>query len=266
MSPAILLAVALLSAGLSWILVAIVRDLAVRRGLLDMPNPRSSHARPTPRLGGLGLIAAILAATALAGALGADVGQAPTLVALGLSVALVSLVDDVRGLPVLARLAVHLGAGAAAVVTLGPLDVIRNLGIADPQTALTLDRGLTILWIAGFMNAFNFMDGIDGIAAGQGAVAGAATASIGWMLDVPALTVLGTAQAAACLGFLRHNWPPATIFMGDAGSAFLGFLIAAAPIAAPTTAAPPYGLFAFAMLVWPFVFDTTLTFIRRATR
>jgi Fuc2NAc and GlcNAc transferase len=265
-SVPVLLAVSGLGAAVSWIAVALVRDAARRRGLLDIPNARSSHEVPTPRLGGLGIIAGVTAALGVAAALGVDVGAALILLAIGLAVASVSLVDDFRGLPPLARLAVHLAAGAVAVASLGPFDVIRALDVTGLQTARAVDIGLTILWVAGFMNAFNFMDGIDGIAGGQAAVAGAATATIGWLLDVPAVVVLGTAQAAACLGFLPHNWSPATIFMGDVGSAFLGFLIAAAPLAAPATAHSPHGLLVLPFLVWPFLFDTILTFVRRALR
>jgi UDP-N-acetylmuramyl pentapeptide phosphotransferase/UDP-N-acetylglucosamine-1-phosphate transferase len=266
-SLAPLLVAAALGAGLSWLIVALVRDAAVRRDLLDVPNARSSHARPTPRLGGLGIVAAVALSMAVAQMLFAlDARAAVILVGLGLAVALVSLVDDLRGLPALARLTVHLAAGAAAVAALGPLEVIGDLGVADPGLARRLDSVLTVLWIAGFMNAFNFMDGIDGIAGGQGLVAGAATAAIGWLHGVPAATVLGATMAAACLGFLLHNWSPATIFMGDVGSAFLGFLIATAPMVAPATAQPPVGLLPFALVVWPFLFDTMLTFVRRAVR
>jgi len=262
-----LVAVAVLSAVLSWSIVALVRDAALRRGLLDVPNARSSHERPTPRLGGLGIVAAVAVSIAVARAWpGLDVRPAAILVGLGLVVALVSLADDLRGLPALVRLAVHLAAGSAAVAALGPLDVIADLGLTAPDVARHIDSVLTVLWIAGFMNAFNFMDGIDGIAGGQGLVAGAATAAIGWLLGVPSAAVLGLALAAACLGFLPHNWSPATIFMGDVGSAFLGFLIATAPMVAPATAQPPVGLLAFALVAWPFLFDAMLTFVRRAAR
>jgi UDP-N-acetylmuramyl pentapeptide phosphotransferase/UDP-N-acetylglucosamine-1-phosphate transferase len=256
-----------LSAGLSWLIVGLVRDAAGRRGLLDMPNARSSHALPTPRLGGLGIVAAVAVSIGAAQALFVlDSRAAVILVGLGAAVALVSLVDDLRGLPALVRLAVHLAAGAAAVASLGPLDVIGDLGVTDPGVARRIDSVLTVLWIAGFMNAFNFMDGIDGIAGGQALVAGAATAAIGWLLGVPSAALLGLTLAGACLGFLPHNWSPATIFMGDVGSAFLGFLIATAPMVAPATAGPPVGLLAFALVVWPFLFDTMLTFVRRAVR
>jgi UDP-N-acetylmuramyl pentapeptide phosphotransferase/UDP-N-acetylglucosamine-1-phosphate transferase len=260
----ILLAVSALGAAVSWITVAVVRDAARRRGLLDMPNARSSHGVPTPRLGGLGIVAGVIAALGLAAVLGADVRGALVPVGLGVVVAAVSLIDDVRSLPALTRLVVHLAAGAAAVAALGPTDVIRGLGVVGPQAGWIVDAVLTVVWVTGFMNAFNFMDGIDGIAGGQGAVAGAAAASIGWTLDAPVVTVLGASQAAACLGFLPHNWSPATIFMGDVGSAFLGFLIAATPLVAPSTAGPSYGIAACALIVWPFLFDTILTFVRRS--
>ena len=260
-------ATAALGAAVSWGVVALVRDAAVRRGLLDVPNARSSHATATPRLGGLGIIAATLVALAVGPVLlGLEGGASLKLVALGMVVAAVSLIDDLRGLPALARLVVHLAAGAAAVAMLGPLDIAAAIGLADPPSALALNRGLTVLWIAGFMNAFNFMDGIDGIAAGQGAVAGAAIAVLGWLLEVPPAMLLGLALAAACLGFLPHNWSPATIFMGDVGSAFVGFLLATAPLVPPAHQDAPIGVLPFALIVWPFLFDTTLTFIRRAAR
>ncbi len=115
------LAAAALGVGVSWSLVAVVREAAMRRGLLDVPNTRSSHDRPTPRLGGLGIVAAVTVAT-LVGylAIGGDTRAALVLVGIGVVVAAVSLVDDLRGLPALVRLAVHVAAATAAVASLGP--------------------------------------------------------------------------------------------------------------------------------------------------
>ncbi len=267
MSGAVLAAAAALAAVSSWAIVAVVRDAARRRGLLDVPNARSSHARPTPRLGGLGIVVGVVAGVALAVGLGVEASRLLPVVGIGLCVAAVSLADDLRGLPALVRLAVHAAAAAGVVWSVGGFDVVAIAGepvwsgTGFAMSSPPLAALVTGAWIVGFVNAFNFMDGIDGIAAGQAAVAGAAWAAIGWWQGEPALAALGVALAAACAGFLPHNWSPASIFMGDVGSAWLGFLIAAAPL---VTRPPRALLLPAALAVWPFVFDTTLTILRRA--
>ena len=123
---------------------------------------------------------------------------------------------------------------------------------------------ITFFWIVGLTNAFNFMDGIDGIAGGQGVVAGLGWAVLGWLSDQPLIGALGLLLASTSLGFLGHNWPPARIFMGDVGSAFLGYNFAAIPIitAQFDTRLPLAGI----MMIWPFIFDTSLTFFRRLSK
>ena len=118
---------------------------------------------------------------------------------------------------------------------------------------------ITFLWIVGLTNAYNFMDGIDGIAGGQAVVAGLGWATIGWLNNVPLVFALGLFICASSLGFLGHNWPPAHIFMGDVGSAFLGYTFAILPLLHNNATMPLVGL----LLVWPFVFDTVFTFVRR---
>ena len=269
MTLPILLAVAALAGAVSWIAVAVVRDMARRRGLLDMPNARSSHDVPTPRLGGLGIIAAVVTSIGLGLAVGVDATPLLPLVGAAGAVAALSLIDDLRGLPALARLAVHAAAAAFIVASVGafveiavapdPLSSSSGMLLLSPA----LGAAVTAAWIAGFVNAFNFMDGIDGIAALQAVIGGLAWATIGWLLDEPAVALLGVAVAAASAGFLAHNWSPASIFMGDVGSAFLGVLLAAGPLAAR----PPRTLLVPAVLtVWPFVFDTSLTVVRRIRR
>jgi UDP-N-acetylmuramyl pentapeptide phosphotransferase/UDP-N-acetylglucosamine-1-phosphate transferase len=232
-----------------------VRAHALQRGLLDMPNARSSHVQPTPRLGGIGMLAAIVCAaagTSLAyGVLSRELG-----IVLGVSavISIVSLLDDVRGLSPVGRLVVHVSAAIVAVATLGSLDA-GGLGTV-------LGSVITVLWITGFINAFNFMDGTDGIAAAQAIAAGVAWAAIGWMLPAPALAIVAMAVVAAAAAFLVYNWPPASIFMGDVGSGLLGCLLALFPLIART----PFALIVAVLPVWPFVFDTTLTLLRRAGR
>jgi Fuc2NAc and GlcNAc transferase len=268
-SLSILLTVSATGAAVAWIAVAVVRDTARRRGLLDMPNARSSHDVPTPRLGGLGIVAAVGASIGRGAALGLDATRLVPLLAVAAAVAGLSLIDDLRGLPALARLAGHVFAAAVLVWSVGAfteIGLLTDLPVL-PSGGLLLSPSLgavvTAAWIVFFLNAFNFMDGIDGIAAVQALVAGAAWAAIGWLLGEPALALIGATVAGACAGFLRHNWSPATIFMGDVGSAFLGVLIAGGPL----TTRPPQTLLIPAVLsVWPFVFDTALTLVRRVAR
>lgn len=185
------------------------------------------------------------------------------LAGLGLLMAAVGLADDVRHLPAVARLIAHVCAAALVVFGIGAWRTLEWPGL------LHLELGwaavpFTIVVVAGLTNAYNFMDGIDGIAGLQGVVAGAGWAAVGYMLPDPLLLVSGAAIAASSLGFLFFNWQPASVFMGDVGSSFLGFLLAALAVyaASRSPAAATAGL----LFVWPFVFDTTFTVLRRARR
>ncbi len=253
---------------LSWAGVYAFRRWAEQRGILDLPNERSSHTRPTPRGGGVVIAGISLAfgAVLAAGSGGAEARRLFAPYALGaVLVSAVSWLDDLRSLPRGIRLAIHAAAAAAAVAGLGFWETIA-VPVLGPLAIGWLGPALALLWIVGLTNAYNFMDGIDGIAAGQAVAAGT-----GWYLaarsDGPAF-VAGFALlvAAASLGFLLHNWSPARIFMGDVGSAFLGYTLAVMPIAyarcaggSAASGAPWLGV----LLVWPFVFDTGFTFVRR---
>jgi UDP-N-acetylmuramyl pentapeptide phosphotransferase/UDP-N-acetylglucosamine-1-phosphate transferase len=123
---------------------------------------------------------------------------------------------------------------------------------------------LGLVWVVGLMNAFNFMDGIDGIAGTQALAAGLGWALLGAWGAGADLSTAGLLVAGASLGFLWHNWPPARIFMGDVGSVYVGFLLAVLAVVAARRG-PAWGV-AGILLVWPFVFDASLTFLRRAAR
>jgi UDP-N-acetylmuramyl pentapeptide phosphotransferase/UDP-N-acetylglucosamine-1-phosphate transferase len=260
-APLALAAIGVAAFGTCAVTVGLVRQLALRRQWLDVPNARSSHVRPTPRLGGLGLLGGLIAGVVVSAALvPAAVAPLIVLLCLGGVVSIVSLADDLRGLPPLARLAVHVAVAIAAVALLGPLPV----GSAPLPIAATLAGAASVIWIAAFVNAFNFMDGIDGIAGGQALVAGAGWTAAGWWIGQPAIVVFGLAITAAAAAFLLYNWSPASIFMGDVGSALLGFLLAAVPLAAEGAARPP--AYVAVLMVWPFVFDAAFTLVRRASR
>ncbi len=255
-------------AGLSTVcLVEVVRRWSLRLALLDTPNHRSSHVVPTPRLGGIGVVATLLGGLGWLAWTAAAHGEAlaPSLLrlgAIGAIVSGVSLLDDVRSLSAPVRLAVHLL--AATLLAL----VVDRVGVLDagPLGALRLSRAaaiaVTVVWIAWFINAFNFMDGSDGIAATQATVAGLSWVVFGAWQGVPALVMCGALLCGSMVGFLTHNWSPARIFMGDAGSAFLGFLLGVVPwvVGGDRLWLPSV------LVLWPFLFDTIATLMRRALR
>ncbi len=240
-------------------------DWARRRGLLDRPTARSSHLHPTPRLGGVAILLMVSGpALAWAGASGGGRLSStwPTLCLLGLAVGLISLLDDLRGLPALFRLGTHVAVAFGVLTTAGTLGSLWLPGGRELDLG-SADWPLSMLWIVGCINAFNFMDGIDGLAGGQAVVLGLAWLVIGAQLPSQELQVLGLLVACSTAGFLLHNWSPARVFMGDAGSAFLGYWAAVAPFCSPR---PGRLLVPAVLTVWPFLFDTTLTLLGRARR
>lgn len=261
------------------VLVAAVRRFAVRRALLDVPNERSSHKAPVPRLGGLGIVPLVLVAAGLTAAFSGAVtspvaAYVAVLVGCGAVVALVSLVDDLRTLPTGMRFLVHFGVAGAAVGLFPPGGLGLELPVIGAALGPWLTAAIVFVWVVGLLNAFNFMDGIDGIAGVQAAVAGVAWGVAGTLLATPVTAAAGWVLAGASVGFLRHNWHPATIFMGDVGSAFIGYLLAVLPLLATAELAGgqamPEAMSGMLLLgglaVWPFVADAFYTFLRRAMR
>lgn len=245
-------------------LTALVRARARARGQLDRPNPRSSHSEPVPRGGGVAIVVTCIACALIAAAMGTlPLAAAAALATSGLMVATAGYVDDLRSLPALPRLAVHAGAAIAALAILaagGPS--VPVFGALPPLAAgLLLLTG--IVWST---NLFNFMDGIDGIAASQGAFVAGASAIL--MAGAPAMPaadlVLPLATAGACVGFLAWNRPPARIFMGDVGSGFLGCWLAV--LAVHLHQAGALSIWSSAILGSAFIADATVTLLRRMIR
>lgn len=249
----------------AFLAVAGLRRWAGRR-LLDIPNERSSHIRPTPRGGGLAIVMVVLAGSWLIlPFVRSEVMAWQWLIFTSgaLLIAGVSWLDDLRSLSTRVRFAVHLVCALLACVAFGAWKDITLPGLGCFSLGW-LGWPLTLVWIVGLTNAYNFMDGIDGIAGGQAVAAGLGWAVLGWIGDQPLVSAAGMLVAAASLGFLGHNWPPAKIFMGDVGSAFLGYTFAVLPVIAARNN-PRFVLIGL-LLVWPFVFDAAFTFLRRLRR
>lgn len=263
-----LLILAATAATVAWLATALLIGPLGRRRIVDVPNRRSSHDRPTPRGGGLGLLAGFLASLGVAELIGYRVLDPFFLGALAV-VAAAGWADDLHGgLPWQLRLLAQTVAAALVLARFGPL---AELPLPEPA-ALPLGWagwmgwagwGLGLAWIVGVINLTNFLDGIDGFAAGQGLLAAAGLAVAGFFLGSPWLVACGLALAGAAAGFLPHNWHPARVFLGDVGSSSLGFVVAAAAWKAPSELRSEL-VYLSAMLLWFFLADGSFTLARRA--
>jgi UDP-N-acetylmuramyl pentapeptide phosphotransferase/UDP-N-acetylglucosamine-1-phosphate transferase len=228
--------------------------------VLDRPNARSSHSVATPRGGGLAVMLALLPGWALLALLGAAPPATIVAVLGGAFLAAVSFADDLRSLSPLWRLSAQLAAVAAGIAALP-----ESGGVFQGLLPPALDRiaaGLVWLW---FVNLYNFMDGIDGITGAETAFLGAALAFIAFAnreLGSAGQAALGLATAAAALGFLRWNWQPARIFLGDVGSVPLGYLLGWLLLATAAAGAWKAAL----LLPAYYLADATFTLARRALR
>ena len=219
----------------------------LRRGKslpMDHPNARSLHETPTPRVGGLGIMAGVGAASVWL----ADGALAPVMLA-GFALAVLSVLDDVRGLPVVLRFLAHFVAAAGCLLALG----LTGWALVGAMFA--------VVWMT---NLYNFMDGADGLAGGMAALGFGSFALAAWLGDAPGLAAFCAAIAEAALVFLRFNFPPARIFMGDAGSIPLGFLAAVLGILGVQQ---NLWSWLFPLLVFsPFIVDASVTLAKRGLR
>ena len=245
------------------VLTGVIRRAALVRGMLDIPNQRSSHQVPTPRGGGLAVVIAAFAGWFTASALGALPDNLLIALLGGIPVAFVGYLDDRRGLPARMRLVVHLAAAIWAVWWLGDLPPIQ-FGDATVETGLA-GKVIALLGIVWTLNLFNFMDGIDGIAASEAIFVAAAGAGIAGLCGLSTSSMLvGLTLAAACGGFLPWNWPPARIFMGDVGSGFIGYAVGVLIVAGLRE--QPGAPFIALILAGVFFVDATVTLLRRLMR
>jgi Fuc2NAc and GlcNAc transferase len=252
----------------SYMGVRLFRRWSLKRDLLDIPNERSSHSVPTPRGGGL-IICAVSVVTFLLYSFVTGERFYWGYFAGALIVAAISLFDDVRELSPFLRILCHGLAAILAVFSLGGFGwfFIPFYGIVE--TGIWGDV-LAFLWIVWLINAYNFMDGIDGIAATQSFTAGAGWILTGLVLGIGDIGFYGGVLAVSSFAFLLLNWEPAKIFMGDVGSAFLGYSFAVLPLLAKSRANSPEAESILpwigVLFVWFFVFDSVFTFLGRLLR
>jgi Fuc2NAc and GlcNAc transferase len=246
------------AAGVGWL-----RRVALARGMVDVPNARSSHQSAVPRGGGLAIaLVASLAVMALAVGGAVSRGVALALLIPGAVVAAIGWVDDLRGLPAAARLGAHLVAASAALALVGGWG---PAWLPPGSIGWWLLQAATVVGIAWSINLYNFMDGIDGIAGAEAVyLGGSGFLLLSGALVESELAAVSLVLAACALGFLAWNWPPARIFMGDAGSGYLGFAFAALAVASAHS--DPVMILAWLILAGSFFVDALVTLARRLLR
>lgn len=254
-----------LTTGLAYLGVSLYRRWATKNQMVYEPNELTAHTKTMPHGGGVVIVAVtLIGATALA-----LFGYQLPLISLiaylngAIIIAIVSWFDDKNYLPIAIRFSAHSVAAMTIIVALVITTTQAGSSFWLGQWGWLAGVG-AFFWLAGFANLFNFMDGVDGMAGLQAVVAGLAWAILGWHAELPAIAAIGLFMAASSLGFLGHNWSPATIFMGDVSSVFLGYTLAALPLLAAQKdlALLPLGI----IITWPCFFDPALTIIRRLLR
>jgi UDP-GlcNAc:undecaprenyl-phosphate GlcNAc-1-phosphate transferase len=238
----------------AWVLTPLLLKVALSRQVFDAPDERKAQSDPVPYLGGIAIVAGFSAMCIAAAAY----DRAPsvllelgTLLGIGLVLALMGLIDDLRGgISPVVRLLVEIASGAAVYAT--------GSG-AELQGPALLDLAVTVLWVVGITNAFNLLDNMDGLSAGVAAIAAASFCLIAALNGQFLVAALAAGTAGCAAGFLRHNFHPAKIYMGDAGSLFLGFLLAVIGLKLTLTQTEPVvALFVPLLVLGVPVFDTTL--------
>lgn len=248
-----------LSFSLTWAL----RRYALARSLMDIPNARSSHSVPTPRGGGVAIVIAFVFAQVVLWGVGVTSGSAFLAVAgAGSLVAVIGFMDDHGHIAARWRLLGHFLAAGWLLFWMGGMPVVEVLGA---QVDLGIfGHFLALFYLVWLLNLYNFMDGIDGIAGVEAVCVCLGACVLYWLVDAAALIWAPLMLAAAVMGFLCWNFPPAKIFMGDAGSGFLGVVLGGLSLQAAWH--DPSLFWGWLILLGVFIVDATFTLFRRLLR
>ena len=269
MSPLAFLLHLAFATGLFGVSAILTRLMLSRARIMDVPNERSSHRMPTPKSGGISIVVTFLIGV-LVIFLYADTAVIRRDYFLGfvfsaILIAAISLYDDVMRKSFVVKLATQVLA----------ILVVLSFGLVIDQVALPFvglvflgvwGYPISFIWIIGMTNAFNFMDGLDGLAAGVTVIVSAFFCAITFSQGSLFVYVTCYTLMAGALGFLVYNFPPAKIFMGDVGSAFLGFVFAVIAIIAARYDQSHTSFMVMPLLLFNFIYDTFFTFVRRLLR
>ncbi len=255
------------AAAVSFASTPLVKTLAYKVGAIDVPKDnRRMHKVPIPRLGGLAIFLAFLLSVLVF----AEIDRQMQGILLGaVMIVILGVMDDIMALKALPKLLVQIAAAAVAVYHGCVIQFFSNPNVFSETTYINLgwlSYPVTIIWIVAITNAVNFIDGLDGLAAGVSAISTAALTVIALMVAETNVAIILSALFGACLGFLPYNMNPAKIFMGDTGATFLGFMLATLSV---TGLFKMYAIISFAV---PFlilgvpIFDICFAFLRRIAK
>ena len=243
---------------LSLFLTPFAIRVALRNRILDQPGDHKTHSTPVPYLGGVAIVVSF--AVVVGGAAALDSSTAGTdelvkILAIGLGLALIGLVDDLYKLPAALRLLLEIGAGWLVFAL--------DLGVSFTGSGL-MDAFVTLVWVVGLVNAFNMSDNMDGLSAGLATIAAGSLFAVAAANGQFLVAALSAALAGCAIGFLRSNFFPARIYMGDAGAYFLGFMVAYLGLKVQFLSSPSNNTFLVPILIVSVViFDTTLVVCTR---
>ncbi len=245
----------------TWAMTGLIRRYALRKGVMDIPNHRSSHSVPTPCGGGLSFVILFNLFVLIYSVVErVSPDMVVGFVSAGIAIALVGWLDDREGLSARLRALVHIIAAAWAVFWIGGLPEI-NIGFCTLRLGF-VGSVLAVVGIVWLINLYNFMDGIDGLSGSEAVTVAVFGGLLSLLAGNYSIAYFSFALAVSVGGFLMWNWPPAKIFMGDVGSGFLGFTFAYIALLSEKTGGLP--LIIWLMLLSVFIVDATLTVIRRA--
>lgn len=249
----------------SLMLVVPVRALALRVGMVDLPGPRKVHVQPIPLLGGVAMYAAVMLAILFAFD-GAARAQSAGIVTGATLVAVVGFLDDRGWLHHQLKLFVGMPLAAGILIASGVHAQVFSV-LAGGRIGVVLDAALTVVWVVGITASYSILDHMDGLCAGIAAMASIFFAMIAYLNGQTLVTTLAAAVLGAATGFLRWNFKPAKIFMGDGGAMFLGFLMATLGLKLRLEQANHLSAWLAPLLILGVtIFDTTLVTISRSRR
>lgn len=248
----------------AWVLTAALRRYALARSVMDIPNERSSHQLPTPRGGGIAIVVSFLLSAFFLSTSFSYITRAGALALLGggLLIAVIGFLDDHGHIPAKWRLLGHFVGAGWVLYWLGGIPAMQLFGVTFHVGWMGyVVAAFYLVWL---LNLYNFMDGIDGLASVEAICVALSGATLYILLGYSQLAVVPALLACAVVGFLLWNFPRAKIFMGDAGSGFLGIALGILSLQAAWVT--PRLLFCWLILLGVFIVDATLTLIRRLLR
>jgi UDP-GlcNAc:undecaprenyl-phosphate GlcNAc-1-phosphate transferase len=263
----------IIAMGVSWAITPLVIVLAKKLGAVDIPGGRKTHRRPTPRIGGISVYFGFVAGFSFAAYVTGNLTNIPSmgvywqgLAIAGTALLLIGLIDDVRGLSFYWKLSGQILA-AAYVWQCG----FRIESLTHPFGGANLELDLlsfpiTVLWIVAITNAVNLIDGLDGLAAGVALITTLAMAMIAFMGGRLGTTAASITLAGSLIGFLRYNFNPARIFLGDSGSLFIGFVLAVVSVRGSQKGTTAVAVMVPLLVLGLPLLDTSLAVVRRLLR